>query len=173
MFHRPLQGDDMPIALELTGQKFTRLTVGEKVGKTNGGQWRYKCTCDCGKETVVATGWLRSGHSKSCGCLSADMARTRMLKHGRSKQPDYERAGHVRRKYGVTPEQYNELLDKQSGKCVICGYAFGQRKGDIQVDHCHDSGKVRGLLCDKCNRGLGFFQDQKQLLENAAAYLAR
>lgn len=47
----------MPAALNLTGQRFTRLTVFEKVSKTSGGQWKYKCVCDCGKETVVATGF--------------------------------------------------------------------------------------------------------------------
>ena len=94
-----------------------------------------------------------------------------MLKHGRSKQPDYERAGHVRRKYSLTPDQYNAMIDAQDSQCLICGYEFGQKKGDLHVDHDHETGKVRGLLCDKCNRGLGYFRDNAQVLFNAALYL--
>lgn len=161
----------MPAALNLTGQRFTRLLVHERVGKTQRGQWKYRCVCDCGNEIVAATGWLRSGRYKSCGCYSADMARTRLTKHGRSKQYDYERAGHVRRKFGLSEDQYNNMIDEQDGKCLICGYEFGQKKGDIHVDHCHDSGDVRGLLCDKCNRGLGYFRDSPEILINAANYL--
>ena len=62
----------MPAQLNLVGQRFTRLLVLEKRGKTQSGQYRYLCRCDCGVEKVVATGELRYGKTKSCGCYSKD-----------------------------------------------------------------------------------------------------
>jgi hypothetical protein len=73
------------------------------------------------------------------------------------------------RSYGITLDQYNELLLKQNGKCAIC---HGTNKGKLlAVDHDHKSDKIRGLLCTKCNTGLGLFNDKLELLEKAKEYL--
>ncbi len=84
----------------------------------------------------------------------------------------------IRRKstYGITDAQYQEIWKLQEGKCGICGFAFpGQNTGDRvlspHVDHCHKSGKVRGLLCNDCNRGLGAFKDKYEFLDAASYYL--
>lgn len=77
-------------------------------------------------------------------------------------------------KYGLTPEEYQEMFDAQRGLCAICGRApegNGVSKHNLVVDHNHDSGKVRGLLCDFCNRGLGIFRDSPELLEEARSCL--
>lgn len=58
------------------------------------------------------------------------------------------------------------MLEEQGGVCLICG-----RAALMQVDHCHDTGKVRGLLCSPCNRGLGSFKDSLALVQAAADYL--
>ena len=89
--------------IDLTGQKFTRLLAIEKVGKTQSGQYKYKCVCDCGNKIVVAGGYLKSGHTKSCGCYSRDQAKSRLYKHGRSNKQktgyyDYHREMHLKRK---------------------------------------------------------------------------
>ena len=70
--------------------------------------------------------------------------------------------------YNITLEQYNDILLIQNGVCAICG-----QKGEriLCVDHNHATGKVRGLLCDKCNRGLGFFREDKTILIKALGYL--
>lgn len=75
--------------------------------------------------------------------------------------------------YGLTTESYNELLHAQQLCCAICGT---QQSGHtntekLSVDHDHDTGKVRGLLCHRCNRGLGHFSDDPALLEAAIHYL--
>lgn len=168
----------MPAHIDLTGQVFTRLTVVEKKGKTQSGQYKYKCVCECGKEVIVAGGCLKNQNTKSCGCYSKDMARTRLYKHGRSDKSrddyyDYHRETHIKRKYNLSIDQYNSMIDAQDSKCSICSYMFGQRKGDIHVDHCHTTGKIRGLLCDRCNRGLGYFKDDIQSLANAIKYLTK
>jgi len=63
------------------------------------------------------------------------------------------------------------MLKEQDNKCKICSYEFGQKQGDIYVDHCHTTKEVRGLLCQGCNSGLGYFKDNKQSLANAIKYL--
>src|SRR5262249_52977690 len=82
------------------------------------------------------------------------------------------------RKLRLGTLQYQSLLEKQGGRCAICGTAQGHRscRGracHLAVDHDHQTGTVRGLLCNKCNRGLGWFQDSPEILETAARYLKR
>jgi hypothetical protein len=71
-------------------------------------------------------------------------------------------------KYGVTIEWYEKQLLKQNGACAIC---LRPPKGRLAIDHCHDTGRVRGLLCFDCNSGLGKFADDIVRLHRAAAYL--
>lgn len=72
--------------------------------------------------------------------------------------------------YGITLEQYNELLAKQKGICAICKEPSPNGKR-LCVDHCHKTGKVRGLLCDICNKGVGHFRDNSEYLRAAINYL--
>lgn len=73
--------------------------------------------------------------------------------------------------YGLTLEKYNEMLTAQNGVCKICSCKDDSRWGVLSVDHCHSTGKVRGLLCAKCNKGLGQFKDNVELLDKAKSYL--
>lgn len=76
-------------------------------------------------------------------------------------------------KYGLTIEQYNAMFESQNGQCKICGKKFDNKMGSGNVDHCHKTGKVRGLLCNGCNVGLGFFKDNIENLKSAAEYLTK
>jgi len=58
-----------------------------------------------------------------------------------------------KRRYGITLDDYNEMLKKQSNKCKICKISPDNLKRKLCIDHCHETGKIRGLLCDKCNNG--------------------
>ena len=71
--------------------------------------------------------------------------------------------------YGITKEIYLEMVQAQDGLCLICTKRFDV---DLVIDHDHDTGKVRGLLCDRCNSGLGFFEDSTEGLRRAIKYLA-
>ena len=84
-----------------------------------------------------------------------------------------QRNGHLLRKYGITLVEYEAMLTAQSGGCAICGRKPEQqtRYQNLHVDHCHDTGKVRGLLCDQHNLLLGRFNDDPKLLRRAADYL--
>ena len=75
-----------------------------------------------------------------------------------------------KKQYGITLDQYNERLHNQNNVCAICKNQCksGRR---LAVDHCHKTGKVRGLLCSACNQTLGKFQDNIERFENAANYL--
>lgn len=78
-------------------------------------------------------------------------------------------------RYGITNEQYGEMLSAQNGTCKICKKpeTLRDRRGirSLAVDHDHCTGMVRGLLCARCNRGVGSFRDEPTLLESAALYL--
>jgi hypothetical protein len=75
------------------------------------------------------------------------------------------------RKYGLTLDQYNNLITCQSNACAICFTSF--EGVSPCIDHCHSSLKVRGLLCDRCNRCLGLFRDDPMILDRAAAFLRK
>lgn len=78
----------------------------------------------------------------------------------------------IEKTYNFTYTQYEEMFDKQGGKCAICESRIGNSKtGRLFVDHCHDTLKVRGLLCSNCNHGLGQFKDSPKLLQKAINYL--
>jgi hypothetical protein len=76
------------------------------------------------------------------------------------------------RAYGLTVEAYESLLASQEGKCAICQTTAIKGAGKrLAIDHCHASGKVRGILCGNCNRGLGHFDHNPDLLRAAITYL--
>lgn len=92
-------------------------------------------------------------------------------------KPYYSKNWHLKRKYGITIEDFKAMLCSQEGVCAICKeFETVKENGRVRalhVDHCHDTGKVRGLLCDSCNRGLGKFKDNPDLLDKAAQYLRK
>jgi len=71
-------------------------------------------------------------------------------------------------KYGLKKEDYHIMLINQNNKCAICK---SELNNEVTIDHCHESGKVRGILCGKCNKGLGNFRDNVEFLTNAINYL--
>lgn len=77
------------------------------------------------------------------------------------------------RNYGITSAEYDEMFEAQDGVCAICGQEEQVKTRGLSVDHCHTTGKVRGLLCSYCNMGLGLFKDDTESLINAVKYLAR
>jgi hypothetical protein len=78
------------------------------------------------------------------------------------------------RRYGITREQFNQLLTIQDSKCAICGKKGSGENGAREllfIDHCHQAKRFRGLLCHRCNIGLGNFGDDIDRLRNAIKYL--
>lgn len=88
--------------------------------------------------------------------------------------PERTRKHFLKGKWGLTPEEYTAMLERQGGGCAICGAAKADKAGrNLMVDHCHSGGHIRGLLCTNCNNGLGRFRDQPELLAKAIEYLER
>lgn len=84
-------------------------------------------------------------------------------------------SAYLLKKYGIDLDQYHAMREAQGSLCAICRKP-GFKMGDSQqlllvVDHCHDTGKVRGLLCHNCNRALGLLQDDTAALSRAIGYL--
>ncbi len=81
------------------------------------------------------------------------------------------RKAHLKRKYGITPDDYERRLQGQGGGCAICG-APPRAGQSLHVDHDHQTGRVRGLLCFNCNAGIGKFIDDPELLHRAGDYVS-
>lgn len=122
---------------------------------------------------------LREGRRAYCRpCVRERMGEYRSREEVKEHEVEWRRSEQRRRqartsklkKYGLTLEDYDRLVESQDGRCLICDE---EPEETLRVDHCHDGGHVRGLLCHRCNAGLGLFGDDPQRLRNAADYLAR
>ena len=87
----------------------------------------------------------------------------------KSKIEENRRKRILKTNYGITPTEYEKIFVKQGGVCAICGKSPGEQR--LNVDHGHDTGRVRGLLCRHCNLMLGYAKDSRSVLQNALIYL--
>lgn len=84
----------------------------------------------------------------------------------------FARETNTKRKHGISHVEYDRMLDLQGGVCAICkSNKSGSRWESFNIDHDHETGQIRGLLCSSCNMGLGMFRDRADLLIEAAKYL--
>ncbi|MDQ3747961.1 MAG: endonuclease VII domain-containing protein [Acidobacteriota bacterium] len=105
---------------------------------------------------------------KECKRLES---RNRHARRTPEQNTNLYRKSRLKYNYGITLDRYYELLEKQNGVCAICGEPQNIETHSLSVDHCHVTGKVRGLLCHKCNIALGLMRDNVLLLINAIEYL--
>lgn len=84
----------------------------------------------------------------------------------RKANPEKRKDMALRSRFGITLAQYNELSDRQGGVCAVC-----RQPAVLAVDHCHTTGRIRGLLCMPCNTAIGQFRDDPGLLRAAATYV--
>lgn len=93
------------------------------------------------------------------------------VKDYREQNPLQKKNTDLLRMYGISLDDFNALLKKQKNSCAICGKSSNKKTIFPHIDHCHKTGVVRGLLCTKCNMGLGQFNDNKAILLAAINYL--
>lgn len=102
--------------------------------------------------------------------------KARQQAYAHNYQTDPNRKLHWRLdKYGISSEDYLKMLASQADRCKVCKRTpaeAGMRR-DLMIDHCHKSGKVRGLLCSKCNVALGGFRDSIKAIRSAISYVCR
>ena len=146
------------------------------IGRDNMGRCLYRAQCGHvthSHATIRCTNCHQKicarGHDKDIvgryaggGCIAC-------AKENRGRQIKADRRRWQLNKYDLTPHQYAEMLLNQNGGCAICGAVPTDRP--LSVDHSHHTDKVRGLLCSRCNSGIGFFKDNPNLLRNAVNYL--
>jgi hypothetical protein len=102
-----------------------------------------------------------------------EINKERLNESVRSKRAkaDVKPHDYLKRNYGITYDDYVQMLKAQNGVCAICGKA--EEKKRLAVDHCHNTGKIRGLLCGMCNTAIGKLNDDVQLLRKAIQYLEK
>ncbi len=92
-------------------------------------------------------------------------------KYYKTKDKEKSRRRRLMFMYGITPEDYDVLYEKQQGRCAICGKHQSELKRALHIDHNHETKKVRGLLCMPCNSLLGYSYDNVEILKKAIEYL--
>ena len=95
----------------------------------------------------------------------------RQREYCKGKGKNIVRNSKYKKTFGITLEEYNEMFTKQNGCCSICGRHQSEFNKALSVDHNHETGEIRGLLCSKCNFGIGNFNDSIELIEKALLYL--
>ena len=109
---------------------------------------------------------------KKAYCAKNAEKMKRVSMEWRKNNPKKWLAIQLRNKYGITIEQMVAAMEKQNHGCAICGYSDTSNPRYFPyVDHCHTTGKFRGVLCATCNTGLGLFKDSSELLKTAALYI--
>lgn len=163
---------------DLTGEKFGKRTVlnwhSSPIYRGKKGSSLWRVLCECGKESLVSTSTLKK--TSHCGC---DLSYTKIsgVKR-RSSVPVTIRTSRAHRRlfFRMSPEHFEQMLRLQDNRCACCEVEFVETP---HVDHDHaccagakTCGKcIRGLLCRRCNCGLGSFRDNPDLLGKALAYL--
>ena len=84
---------------------------------------------------------------------------------------DRSKGNAIQRKYGITTEIFNQMRESQQYRCAICGTGEDSLKKKLVIDHCHNTGKVRKLLCTNCNVAIGMFKENPRIMFSAMEYL--
>lgn len=111
---------------------------------------------------------IRKGNQKYLAAQRAQ--KKKFYVDNREKMKEKDRMARFR-KYGITKEIYEDMLKEQGNCCAICTDSFGD--STPHIDHCHASGRVRQLLCNRCNSGIGMLRDDVDILRSAIDYLTR
>jgi hypothetical protein len=131
----------------------------------------HKCS-KCNLEKDLSQFHKRS--NRPCGVRSICKECYKVYPKILKRKENYMREYDLMKAYNIGVKEYNQMLVAQDGKCLICSRDHKTligRKKFLCVDHNHKTNEVRGLLCDKCNRGLGLFNDDKEMLMSAYHYL--
>ena len=133
------------------------------------------------KDPVVKKAYLKEYHAKWYQ-QNKEKRLAQIEEYQSTKSDDWRKLigqkHHLRTRYNLTPDQYNEIAKSQNYKCAICGIDVTEniRAGKqiaLSVDHNHTTGAIRELLCMKCNYGLGYFRDNADILAKASEYIVK
>lgn len=130
------------------------------------------CTV-CGVEKPITEYYLRSkkGTTPKPHCKECERIKSRKYHTDHPLPKEIKRERSLRKSFGIGLKDYNEMLVKQGGCCAICGTDSCSTGKSFAVDHDHQTGRIRGLLCRSCNTALGQFKDSIAMLQEAIKYL--
>ena len=155
------------------------MPVGVSTWRTTGIKWCPVCKTE---KPLVEYSIVKIGKRKGHPVGACKICRSELHKTRTRKDPTvYERIewpSKLKKYYGITVADYENMLQAQSGKCAICKSSTSSSRNykrslnaKFAVDHCHQTKKVRGLLCTKCNRALGLLNDDVESVLRMAEYL--
>jgi len=142
-----------------------------------GGIEEKRCT-GCGITKPRSNFYLYKSQPSKISQCKACLSESRKERYKKSKHKEIDR--YFVRKYGITLEERDALVLEQGGKCKICSVILAfettqknQKQNNQKgcVDHCHETEEIRGILCNQCNKGLGSFKDNTEILQKAIDYL--
>ena len=126
-------------------------------------------TCNnCGIQKLLLEFPKTHPHCKKCNTARA----SKWNKKNPNKRKIIIQKNNYKKRYGLSVEDKQFMIDKQNGLCAICNNQL-KTTHDVCVDHCHITNKVRGILCRKCNLGIGHFNDSLDSLKSALKYLKK
>jgi len=132
-----------------------------------------KLCSSCKNEQSVSGYWKNSSSFDGLDYQCKDCKRKSRPSQDKTNAKIYARNWNRKKHTGFTSEEFEAKLVEQGGKCAICGTDEPGRNKDWNADHCHNTGQKRGLLCNKCNLGIGHLNDDPALLQAALNYLLR
>lgn len=132
--------------------------------KNKPGNWTYYSWCKRCRKIYTDKLWADPSFRSHMAKVSK-----RWIRRNQSKMKLYQRRASVKHAYGITLEQYDSMYAELGGLCMICGMPGKQKK--LFIDHCHKTGKVRGLLCCACNLWLGKIEKNPKILPGIINYL--
>lgn len=142
----------------------------EKIEINHSHEDELKTCTKCGKEKHISQFYAdkQKTSGKRPDCKECNIKKcTEWARNNKERRKSYV----TKSATGVDSIDFNNLLNLQEDKCGICGKSTKDNKRRLSIDHCHKSKIVRGLLCTRCNFGLGYFQDNEELLSKAIEYL--
>lgn len=140
------------------------------------GVWVKTARCHSCNEIKPASEFIKSKNSKrgiSSTCAECSRVRDRVrYREQTERRKESAKWGNLKQKFGLTKTTWLLLFESQEGNCAVCGRTFYEDER-VCVDHDHETGKIRGLTCVKCNMALGLFGDSSDVVGRAADYLRR
>ena len=134
----------------------------------------------CGVSKPVSAGFTLDRGKPFSQCRDCrNAAKRAWYQANREYVREYQRAHELttrrkswlKTKYGITPEQFDEMVERQGNRCALCKQPQSDHARYLDVDHCHTTQRVRGLLCRSCNTAIGLFREDPELFAAAAEYL--
>jgi hypothetical protein len=140
----------------------------EKIQKLIDGGATRKCNC-CNEILLVSDFYIKKSNNENHFRFNSPCKFCSNI----NRNINYQKQYHRKLKYNLTQNDYEKMLINQNYSCAICGIHREDLNKDLAVDHCHLTGKIRGLLCANCNSGIGFFKENLFKLKSAIKYIKK